>query len=215
MTATILTSFRNVGLTFGLVGEFAGPELAVYVGVCQIPMFLCPLLFDLFVGSRNASNRIDIEEPDPESDEVELQPEPQSPIQPAGLNALQSGGNSRALAASGGQSYFVSGNTALATDPSSVVCAALAEPSKQPFEAALLQHGLVKQPDAEEENTRALMQRLEDALSEATEGVRRYKEEDENRSAARYLGVFAVLCVLGLAGCLASKQAFFANAVRQ
>ena len=47
MTATILTSFRNVGLTFGLVGEIAGPELAVYVGICQIPMFFSPLLFDL------------------------------------------------------------------------------------------------------------------------------------------------------------------------
>ncbi len=49
-TATVLASFRNVGLTFGLVGSIAGPEVAVYVGVCQIPMFCAPLFFDLFIG---------------------------------------------------------------------------------------------------------------------------------------------------------------------
>lgn len=50
LTASVLASFRNVGLTFGLVGSIAGPEIAVYVGVCQIPMFCAPLLFDLFIG---------------------------------------------------------------------------------------------------------------------------------------------------------------------
>lgn len=48
-TATVLASFRNVGLTFGLVGSIAGPEVAVYVGISQIPMFCAPLLFDLFI----------------------------------------------------------------------------------------------------------------------------------------------------------------------
>ena len=49
-TAMVLASFRNVGLNFGLVGHIAGPQLAIYVGVCQIPMFFSPLLFDLFFG---------------------------------------------------------------------------------------------------------------------------------------------------------------------
>lgn len=49
-TATLLASFRNVGLTFGLIGISGSDELAIYVGVCQIPMFFAPLMFDLFVG---------------------------------------------------------------------------------------------------------------------------------------------------------------------
>ena len=56
-TATVLASFRNVGLTFGLVGSIAGPEVAVYVGVCQIPMFCAPLFFDLFIGRPEHSQR--------------------------------------------------------------------------------------------------------------------------------------------------------------
>ncbi|MEO1065976.1 MAG: hypothetical protein AAFW47_01225 [Pseudomonadota bacterium] len=51
MTACVLASFRNIGLTFGLVGHLGGSDLAVYVGACQIPMFLSPLLFDFFFGS--------------------------------------------------------------------------------------------------------------------------------------------------------------------
>lgn len=50
MTASILASFRNVGLTFGLVGHLGGDDLAIYIGASQIPMFLSPLLFDFFFG---------------------------------------------------------------------------------------------------------------------------------------------------------------------
>ena len=41
-TGALLATFRNVGLTFGLVGAFAGPDVALYVGVSQIPMFCAP-----------------------------------------------------------------------------------------------------------------------------------------------------------------------------
>jgi predicted Na+-dependent transporter len=63
-TAMILASFRNVGLNFGLVGHIAGPNLAIYVGVCQIPMFFSPLLFDLFFGSMRKGEKKGAEAPD-------------------------------------------------------------------------------------------------------------------------------------------------------
>lgn len=57
MTASILASFRNIGLTFGLVGHLGGSELAIYVGVSQIPMFFAPLLFEFFFGRQNRAEK--------------------------------------------------------------------------------------------------------------------------------------------------------------
>ncbi len=44
IAATILSVYRNVGLTYALIGTAAGDDFAIYVGVSQIPMFLSPLL---------------------------------------------------------------------------------------------------------------------------------------------------------------------------
>lgn len=82
-TATVLASFRNVGLTFGLVGSIAGPEVAVYVGVCQIPMFCAPLFFDLFIG-RSKSQHKEIDRPKPDQ-----LPEPPNPSQTNSRTAIQ------------------------------------------------------------------------------------------------------------------------------
>ncbi len=52
MTAAVLASFRNIGLTFGLVGTAGIGHLSIYVGASQIPMFFAPLLFEFFFGNR-------------------------------------------------------------------------------------------------------------------------------------------------------------------
>ena len=44
IAATILSVYRNVGLTYALIGTAAGHDFAIYVAVSQIPMFLSPLL---------------------------------------------------------------------------------------------------------------------------------------------------------------------------
>jgi BASS family bile acid:Na+ symporter len=43
LTAGILSGFRNVGLGYALVGDMIGPELAPYVGVSMLPIFIAPL----------------------------------------------------------------------------------------------------------------------------------------------------------------------------
>ena len=47
IAATILSVYRNVGLTYALIGTAAGHDFAIYVAVSQIPMFLSPLLIQL------------------------------------------------------------------------------------------------------------------------------------------------------------------------
>lgn len=47
MTAGILSGFRNVGLSFALVGNMLGSELALYVGVSMLPIFLAPAVIRL------------------------------------------------------------------------------------------------------------------------------------------------------------------------
>lgn len=44
LTAGILSGFRNVGLGYALVGDMIGPELAPYVGVSMLPIFIAPLV---------------------------------------------------------------------------------------------------------------------------------------------------------------------------
>lgn len=53
MTAGVLSGFRNVGLGFALLGDMAGSELAVYVGISQIPTFLAPLAMRLVTAPRS------------------------------------------------------------------------------------------------------------------------------------------------------------------
>ena len=52
MTAATLCGFRNVGLTFALIGGMVGPEFVVYVGVSLIPIFMGPLFIRLVTHGR-------------------------------------------------------------------------------------------------------------------------------------------------------------------
>ena len=49
VTASIVSGFRNVGLGFVLISGAATHATAEYVGVSQIPIFLAPLLFSIFI----------------------------------------------------------------------------------------------------------------------------------------------------------------------
>ncbi|MDJ0609819.1 MAG: hypothetical protein QNJ67_12650 [Kiloniellales bacterium] len=47
VAAAILSVYRNVGLTYALIGTAAGHDFAIYVAISQVPMFLSPLLIHL------------------------------------------------------------------------------------------------------------------------------------------------------------------------
>jgi len=59
MTAGILSGFRNVGLSFALVGDMLGSGLALYVGLSMLPIFIAPAVIRLvsFVGPTAEPNR--------------------------------------------------------------------------------------------------------------------------------------------------------------
>ena len=46
-TASIVAMTRNVGLAFAMVGAFFGPELGIYVALCQVPLLVGPLIVRL------------------------------------------------------------------------------------------------------------------------------------------------------------------------
>ena len=50
-TASIVAMTRNVGLAFAMVGAFFGPELAIYVALCQVPLLVGPLIVRLRITS--------------------------------------------------------------------------------------------------------------------------------------------------------------------
>jgi len=49
-TAGMLGAVRNVGLSFAILGHSVGAEVALYVAVCQFPIFLMPLVLRLMRG---------------------------------------------------------------------------------------------------------------------------------------------------------------------
>jgi BASS family bile acid:Na+ symporter len=53
LTAGLLSGFRNVGLGYALIGESMGHDLAVYVGISMLPMFVTPLVIRLHHVSRH------------------------------------------------------------------------------------------------------------------------------------------------------------------
>jgi len=57
LTAGILCGFRNVGLGLALVGDMIGSELAPYVGVSMLPIFIAPFVIRMMTLS---SPRLDL-----------------------------------------------------------------------------------------------------------------------------------------------------------
>ena len=61
LAATILSVYRNVGLTYALIGTAAGNDFAIYVGVSQVSMFLTPLLIHLIQLCRMSATNPSVE----------------------------------------------------------------------------------------------------------------------------------------------------------
>ena len=62
VTASIVSGFRNVGLGFVLLSSTASHATAEYVGVSQIPIFLAPLLLNIFMSSPRKTKAASVSE---------------------------------------------------------------------------------------------------------------------------------------------------------
>ena len=50
-TASIVAMTRNVGLAYAMTAAFFGPDLALYVALCQVPLLMGPLFVRLRIGA--------------------------------------------------------------------------------------------------------------------------------------------------------------------
>ena len=209
VTATLLTSFRNVGLTFGLVGQFAGPELAIYVGVCQIPMFFSPLLFELFIGKDKVPDAIsDAKSEDADRGSVIINRKPISTVPGPSAGPLRSrrGGAPAPSFAAGNFAdhqrqfdYVPSGNVVAAVERDAIADAAPAQAAAQPAQVVECETADDPNPQVEREDARALIRRLRTQFSEVGEQIlENVVDEGARRAAARYVGVFAGLVFMGV-----------------
>ncbi len=217
-TAMVLASFRNVGLTFGLVGHIAGSELAIYVGVCQIPMFFSPLLFDLFVGKSRVPLREGTMKPDIQSNENEIPADPVS-VSTGGANpgigrispaANQPGRFTGSVGGGSRQFHGIlpTGNTATATaldlDDYAVPMQTTAEPVKVDEN---LEEYLTDGLEVSRDDARALLNRLSVHYTQAAP-VAVATASKLKAVSARYIALFLVLCVAGTAAVWQANRYF-------
>ena len=187
MTASVLGSFRNIGLTFGLVGFSGDPHLAVYVGASQIPMFFAPLLFEFTFGRdvRSRKNTSPSKEPTPHLDRMEYPMSETS--KPTSANTY-----TKAAVATSTTSVAVSSGAVVGGNTMS------AEVATDYVEHVEKNEQLVEQAQTEPvgEDARVLMERLED----------HYQAEPEAEKAtgwwtgARFTIATLVLFVVGMIG---------------
>ena len=207
VTATLLTSFRNVGLTFGLVGQFAGPELAVYVGVCQIPMFFSPLLFELFIGKNRVPDAISDATPSNVGEGSAISERQHDPAIPE--PRAETGGFPHGTAPAYGYSarssegspdqlgYVQSGNVLVAIENEAITNVAQAQ--TEPLEVIASNPDVDFNENVEREDALALIQRLRVQLGEMHEKARQQDEEvGAIRASARHVGVFLSLCFMAV-----------------
>lgn len=207
-TAMVLASFRNVGLTFGLVGHIAGSELAIYVGVCQIPMFFSPLLFDLFVGKSRVPLREGTMKPDTQSYENDVPADP-VPVSaggvPSGVGrispAANQAGHFTGTGDGGSRQYYgvlPAGNAATATALDLDSYAVPEHTTAEPVEVdENLEDYLTDGLEVSRDDARALLNRLRVHYTQvgpsAAVAASRLKA-----TSTRYIALFLVLCVAGI-----------------
>ena len=219
ITATVLTSFRNVGLSFGLVGQFAGPELAVYVGVCQIPMFLSPLLFDIFIGrnrvpEEGGSSEVSTE--DTNSQVAGMWQVPAVPDHPTGSGARLTNASQPDLTsprnvpvAATRYDYYPAGNVMVAAERFEETDPVLSQAMPQTSEVIECHSNVEPNTDIEREDARALVSRLREQLEVTQEAILQDAAElGARRSAARHICVFAALCFMAIVGIWESNKYF-------
>lgn len=208
-TAMVLASFRNVGLTFGLVGHIAGSELAVYVGVCQIPMFFSPLLFDLFVGKSRVPYRnreLKADAPANETGGSRHPDYPSSSGRPASIERIapvvnQSGSNVSPGSRAEQRFYDVvpAGNSAAALKMESYPVQALAV--AEPIESdESLEDYLTDGLEVTRDDARALLNRLRVHYTQNDPVAAIVSRISPSRTkSAVYTALFLILCVTGIA----------------
>ncbi|MEM7302715.1 MAG: hypothetical protein AAF468_16685 [Pseudomonadota bacterium] len=182
-TGSVLTGFRNVGLSFAMLGASADPDLALYVGVSQIPVFVVPLLLDVFLDKQRQSHeaqareqsswdnlRMALANVNPAAgDHPTVASGSDHPSAVRGTVATQSDIPSNLVTASVGEHYpavqrpssaggMVVGNTALAVDPYEVGKAEVAE---EPEHAIHLIQRLQQEHNAAREEAERLSQAKE------------------------------------------------------
>lgn len=152
MTASVLGSFRNIGLTFGLVGYVGDSNLAVYVGASQIPMFFAPLLFE-FIFGRDVRAQKNTETQNKNSLEEEIEgimtteTPNQPPVERSSRSTMATSSFTSSTSVAVSEGLVVGGNT---------MSAAPAEELDQ-LQQAEIQHDI----DPAQEDARDLMDRLE------------------------------------------------------
>ncbi|NKB51099.1 MAG: hypothetical protein GKR97_02550 [Rhizobiaceae bacterium] len=185
MTASVLASFRNIGLTFGLVGYANDSNLAVYVGASQIPMFFAPLLFELVFG-RNVRLYKDADSThalDPEADYVE---DPGSDVNPTGTGPAGPAISTSARAVISSTGVAVSSGMAVGGSTMSAQAAEVQEQYEQPqFET---------QADVASEDARELLNRLEGHYDEDAKA-----DTQEGRAGGRFVIATLALFIMGIA----------------
>ncbi|WP_108880284.1 hypothetical protein [Anderseniella sp. Alg231-50] len=214
-TATVLASFRNVGLTFGLVGSIAGPEVAVYVGVCQIPMFCAPLFFDLFIGRSQKSDQPGDQHASskPLPDPIPDSPDPTEKVRQSlqQLNSLVASlqqtisererpamiQNTAHSPESAGLAYDGNAALAVSAEAQSQAVSSPANPDQAPLSELQIRMEIRKRMV----DARALLVRLETEMHETTAKIIGHP--------GRYLAVFAVLATVGLAAIWQGNRYFY------
>ena len=201
LTAAVLSGFRNVGLSFGLLGDMSNGDLAVYVGVTQIPVFLAPFLL-MFLSPRKPMDAA-ASNPDPDSD-PESEPDFSASRVSQALRSPQTASGSvyqgpryaNEYAPSNGEVYafFPSGvesNSYLGTVGSSVMTGAT-----NAAVAARQEPGV----DNWKDRGAALLERLDEQHDSAKRTANAIKREiDKDRHAGRYVALVLVLVVAGAA----------------
>ncbi|MEM7633692.1 MAG: hypothetical protein AAF299_03965 [Pseudomonadota bacterium] len=214
-TATVLASFRNVGLTFGLVGSIAGPEVAVYVGVCQIPMFCAPLFFDLFIGrsqhaqlsGRKTASPKSTPDPIPDN-QARGAATGQSPHQPNSLVAsLQQTVSESEIPAMIKNTAHSPESAKLAYDGGAALVASLETQSRTVGNAAVSD----PEPVSETQTMQEIRKRMEDARAVLAKLEAEMRETSGKIAGhpGRYLAVFALLATLGLAAIWQGNRYFY------
>ena len=211
VTATLLSSFRNVGLTFGLVGQFAGPELAVYVGVCQIPMFFSPLLFELFIGKGRGQEPVTDAASGTAGEEALVSDERIDPVRPEPLAGT--GGPARETTPTYSYSvqasevlprqldYVQSGNVMVAVESEAAAEVAHAQPAAEPLEVIAPNTDVDFNESVDREDAKALIKRLRAQLANVHDQVQQQVDDaGDIRASGRHVAVFLSLCLLGVAG---------------
>lgn len=195
MTASVLASFRNIGLTFGLVGYAGDSNLAIYVGASQIPMFFAPLIFEFCFGSSVRSYKRANLSSDQQLDDIE--PEPSVPDLPKpDRNAVRSATQmTKTIKSTTG--VAMSHGLSVGQNAATAVLAEDLQPLEQQTIEQQLETAEQVVSETATEDARNLQSRLEDSYDENT-SAKAAKASDRVWTGGRFVLATLVLFLTGM-----------------